>query len=77
MNDVPVGEDEDEGMVKFLKVKLKFLKVKLKFLEVKSLFLEVIQQVVAIDLLGHQKRRQKNWTSGRSTQNLDTIKDGQ
>ena len=39
MNDVPVGEDEDEGMVKFLKVKLKFLKVKLKFLEVKSLFL--------------------------------------
>ena len=67
MNDVPVGEDEDEGMVKFLKVKLKFLKVKLKFvdvklkfLEVKSLFLEVIQQVVAIELLGHQKRRQKN-----------------
>ena len=35
MNDVPVGEDEDEGMVKFLKVKLKFL-------EVKSLFLEVM-----------------------------------
>ena len=58
MNDLPVGEDE--GMVKFLKVKLKFLKVKLKFLEVKSLFLEVIQQVVAIELLGHQKRRQKN-----------------
>ena len=54
MNDVPVGEDEDEGMVKFLKVKLKFL-------EVKSLFLEVnIQQVVAIELLRHQKRRQKN-----------------
>ena len=52
MNDVPVGEDEDEGMVKFLKVKLKFL-------EVKSLFLEVIQQLVAIELLGHQKRRQK------------------
>ena len=53
MNDVPVGEDEDEGMVKFLKVKLKFL-------EVKSLFLEVIQQLVAIELLGHQKRRQKS-----------------
>ena len=52
MNDVPVGEDEDEGMVKFLKVKLKFLKVK-------SLCLEVIQQLVAIELLGHQKRRQK------------------
>ena len=61
MNDVPVGEDEDEGMVKFLKVKLKFLEVKIKFLEVKSLFLEVnIQQVVAIELLRHQKRRQKN-----------------
>ena len=29
MNDVPVGEDEDEGMVKFLKVKLKFVDVKL------------------------------------------------
>ena len=53
MNDVPVGEDENEGMVKFLKVKLKFL-------EVKSLFLEVIQQVVAIELRGHKKRRQKN-----------------
>ena len=52
MNDVPVGEDEDEGMVKFLKVKLKFLKVK-------SLCLEVIQQLVAIELLRHQKRRQK------------------
>ena len=70
MNDVPVGEDENEGMVKFLKVKLKFL-------EVKSLFLEVIQQLVAIELLRHQKRRQKNWKSERSTQNLDTIKDGQ
>ena len=53
MNDVPVGFDEYEGMVKFLKVKLKFL-------EVKSLFLEVIQQVVAIELRGHKKRRQKN-----------------
>ena len=60
MNDVPVGEDEDEGMVKFLKVKLKFLKVKLKFVDVKLKFLEVIQQVVAIELPGHQKRRQKN-----------------